>query len=246
MDGPILEVLNLRKEFGKLVAVNDLSFNLWKGEIVGLLGANGAGKTTTLQMILGLTTPTRGKIRIFGMDFPKHRKHILKRCNFASAYVALPWNLKVWQNLWIFAELYEIPNPKTKIYELLEQFEIVHLANKLTGQLSSGEQTRVHLCKALLNDPELLLLDEPTTSLDPDIADKVRSFLKHLQRERGITILYTSHNMKEVAELCDRILFLYDGALIAEGSPKEIVEFFNTTDLEQAFIAVARGSVFRR
>lgn len=243
MDGPVIQVQNLRKDFGDFVAVEDLSFTLWRGEIVGLLGPNGAGKTTTIHMILGLTTPTKGKIRIFEMDLSRHRTEILQRCNFASAYVALPWNLPVRHNLRIFAELYCVKGAQKKIDFLMELLEIRHLADEITGQLSSGEQTRVNLCKALLNDPELLLLDEPTASLDPDMAQKVRSLLKDLCRDRGITMLYTSHNMREVEQLCTRVLFLHKGRLLADGTPKQIVEQFKRQNLEEVFITVARGSM---
>ena len=237
----IVQVEGLRKEFQGTVAVADLSFQIRRGEIVGLLGANGAGKTTTLHMLLGLITPTRGTIRIFGLDFPRHRVSILQRCNFVSAYVALPWNLRVRQNLRIFAELYGVNRPRERIEELLELFEVRELGDEITGQLSSGEQTRVNLCKALLNDPELLLLDEPTASLDPDMADKVRRILRRYRDEKGTTMLYTSHNMRDVEEVCDRVLFLHQGRLLAEGTPRQIVEQFHSHSLEEVFITIARG-----
>lgn len=241
MSEAIVVVEHLRKEFDGTVAVADLSFSVQRGEIVGLLGANGAGKTTTIQVLLGLTTPTSGTVRIFGRDFERNRVAILQRCNFSSAYTGLPSNLKVWENLLIFSKLYEVPDYRRKTDELLALFEIAHLKKKITGHLSSGESTRVNLCKALLNDPELLLLDEPTASLDPNIADKVRKLLRRIQRERGITMIYTSHNMRDVEEVCDRVLFLHRGRIIAAGSPQQVVENFRQTSLEEVFIQVARS-----
>jgi len=192
--------------------------------------------------MLGLTTPTSGEIKIFGKDFEKHRIEILQRCNFASAYVYLPWNLKVWENLLVFAEIYGVKNRKEKINSLLEMFEISHLRKNITGTLSAGEQTRLNLCKAFLNDPEVLLLDEPTASLDPDLADKVRKILRQLQRERSITVINTSHNMLDVTELCDRILFVQHGEVKAEGKAEELMERFGGENLEEVFITIARSA----
>jgi len=241
MSEAIVEVQHLRKEFNGTVAVADVSFNVQRGEIVGLLGANGAGKTTTIQVLLGLTTPTSGTVRVFGQDFERHRIEILQRCNFSSAYTGLPSNLKVWENLLIFAKLYQVKDHRQKTDELLELLEIAHLRKKITGHLSSGESTRVNLCKALLNDPELLLLDEPTASLDPNIADKVRKLLRHVQRECGISMIYTSHNMRDVEEVCDRVLFMNKGNIIAEGTPRQVIDQFQQKSLEDVFIQVARS-----
>ncbi len=238
---PVVEVTDLRKIFNGVTAVDNLSFSIQAGEIVGLLGANGAGKTTAIHILLGLTTPTSGSIRLFGLDIARHRSAILQRCNFSSAYTNLPMNLRVWENLRIFSLLYNVPNGKKKSQELLELFEIAHLRNHISGHLSSGETTRLNLCKALLNDPELLLLDEPTASLDPDMADKLRKSLRQIQRERGIAMLYTSHNMRDVEEVCDRVLFLNRGRIIGSGTPAEIVTHFRQNSLEEVFIAVARG-----
>lgn len=238
---PVLDVRDLRKIFGSFTALDSLSFTIQPGEIVGLLGANGAGKTTAIHIILGLTTPTSGTVRVFGLDIARHRTEILQRCNFSSAYSNLPMNLKVWENLRIFSLLYNIPNWKEKSLELLEMFEISHLRNHISGHLSSGESTRLNLCKALLNEPELLLLDEPTASLDPDMADKLRKSLRLIQRERGIAMLYTSHNMRDVEEICDRALFLSRGRLIGAGTTREILDQFRQKSLEDVFIAVARS-----
>jgi len=241
MSETVVEVEHLRKEFNGTVAVADVSFTVKRGEIVGVLGPNGAGKTTTIQVLLGLTTPTSGSVRVFGMELEPHRCEILQRCNFCSAYTALPANLKVRENLRVSAGLYGVANAAAKMDQLLSLFEISHLKNKVTGQLSSGESTRVNLCKALLNDPELLLLDEPTASLDPNIADKVRKLLRRIQREQGITMIYTSHNMRDVEEVCDRVLFLHKGRIIAEGTPAEVIAKFHQKSLEEVFITVARS-----
>lgn len=237
----IVEVQHLRKEFDGTVAVADVSFRVQRGEIVGVLGPNGAGKTTTIQVLLGLTTATAGVVRVFGQDLMKHRVEILQRCNFSSAYTGLPSNLKVRENLLIFSKIYGVKSYHEKIDQVLELFEIKHLRDKITGHLSSGESTRVNLCKALLNDPELLMLDEPTASLDPDIADKVRKLLRRIQREKGMTMVYTSHNMRDVEEVCDRVLFLHKGRIIAEGTPQQVIEKFQQKSLEDVFIRVARS-----
>ncbi len=239
----VAEINNLAKTFGSFKAVRGISFAIEKGEILGLLGANGAGKTTTIHMLLGLTRPTSGSIYIFGRELERHRCEVLERMNFASSYVCLPYNLRVWENLFVFARIYRLRKPLEQIEKLLAMFEIHHLRNRVTGMLSSGEQTRLNLCKALLNEPELLLLDEPTASLDPDMADKVRKALRKIQAERGITMLSTSHNMLDVAELCDRIIFMHTGSIIARGSPGEIMNRFASRSLEDLFITIARNGI---
>lgn len=241
-NGPVLAVSHLRREFEKgAVAVSDLSFEVYAGEVVGLLGANGAGKTTAMTIILGLMSPTAGTVRIFGMDPYRDRIAILRRCNFASAYTDLPGNLYVWQNLMVFGRIYGVPDLKRRIDELLEMFEIAHLKNRVTGHLSAGESTRLHLCKALLNKPGLLMLDEPTASLDPDIADKVRKILRRVQQESGIAILYTSHNMRDIEEVCDRVLFMHKGHVVTEGSPQDVLARFQQSSMEDVFIRIVRG-----
>ena len=236
----VLKAHELSREFDGVTVLDKFSFDLHKGEVLGLLGANGAGKTTAMNMLLGLTTPTSGTIEVFGKDLQRHRIEILKRVNFSSAYTALPGNLYVWQNLSVFAKIYGVQNPKKKIDELLELLEIADLRKRVTGQLSAGESTRLNLCKAMLNDPELLLLDEPTASLDPDIADKVRKVIQRVQKERGIAILYTSHNMKDIEEVCDRVIFLHKGKVVAEGTPENIVSQSQQSSLEDVFIKIAR------
>lgn len=242
MAGPaIIEVSDLTKRFGGVAAVDRLSFSVGRGEIFGLLGANGAGKTTTLQLLLGLTTITSGEARILGMDVRRDRIRILARVNFSSAYIALPSNLTVRQNLRVFARLYGIRRPETRISGLLEMFEVPDSADRVTGALSSGQLTRVNLCKAFLNEPEVLFLDEPTASLDPDIADKVRSVLRRIARERGVTMIYTSHNMPEMERMCDRVLFLSRGRAVTEGTPTEVIARARTGSLEDVFLAIARA-----
>jgi len=239
----MLQVQSISKTFGATVAVRDVSLHVAAGETVGLLGVNGAGKTTIMNMILGLTTPSSGTIEIFGMDLARHRIEILRRTNFCTTYAALPSNLKVRSNLKIFARLYGVKDPAAKTDELLELLEIPHLANKVNGHLSAGESTRVNLAKALLNDPDLLLLDEPTASLDPDIADKVRKIVRRVQAERHPAIVYTSHNMKDIQEVCDRILFLHEGSILASGTPEEIKLRFKSRNLDEVFIKIARNEV---
>lgn len=241
MESPVLEVTDLVKEFGAVRPVNGVTFSMKRGEILGLLGANGAGKTTMINMILGIVTPTGGSIRVFDRDLAKERIAILRRMNFCSTYTQLPGNLRVWQNLTVFGKIYRVPNLKKRIDEVLELLEIAHLKDRVSGNLSAGESTRLNLCKALLNRPELLLLDEPTASLDPDIADKVRKVTKRIREEDGASILYTSHNMRDVEEVCDRIIFMHQGKILFTGTASETLEHFQEESLESLFIRVARG-----
>lgn len=224
----ILQVKNLTKKFGPPVggftAVDSISFSLKEGEILGLLGPNGAGKTTTIDMLLGLTKPTSGNIDIFSLPFEENRVKILKQMNFSAAYVNLPWRLKVWENLYTFGRLYEVENYKEKIEILMKEFKLLDLKDKFTDSLSSGQLTRLYLCKAFVNNPSLLLLDEPTAFLDPDVADLVRKYiLKKVKTERT-SVLFTSHNMAEVTEICDRVIFLNKGKIIAEDTPTGLVK----------------------
>lgn len=228
------------KKFGKVTAVDNLSFGVEEGTITGLLGPNGAGKTTTIQIILDLITPTSGNVSVFGLDMRHNREEILNKINFSSPYVTLPNNLKVWENLYTFARLYGVKDIKSKINELADFFNIREFLGKMTSALSTGQLTRLNLTKALLNDPKLLLLDEPTSSLDPDIADRTRHLLRQIQKERGLTILYTSHNMMEVEEICDRVIFIQKGKLRDDGTPQELVKKYGHKDLNDLFIAIAR------
>ncbi len=239
----IISIKNLVKDYGETRAVDHITFSVKKGTITGLLGPNGAGKTTTIQMLLDLVTPTEGDIEIFDMHMKRHREEILNDVNFSSPYVALPSNLKVWENLYTFGRLYGVKNLKEKVDELADYFEIRDLLPKMTSTLSTGQLTRLNLTKALLNDPKLLLLDEPTASLDPDIADRTRKLLKKIQREKGVTILYTSHNMAEIEEICDTIIFIHKGKITDEGTPKELIEKYGRKDLNEVFLAIARDEV---
>ncbi len=241
MAAPILVADKITKRFGDFTAVDSLSMSIQPGEILGLLGVNGAGKTTAMNMLLGLLIPTEGSIQVFGKDLTKHRVEILKQTNFCSAYTNLPSNLRVWQNLHVFAKLYGVKNWRQRMDELLELMEIPHLKDRVTGHLSAGESTRLHLCKSLLNNPRLLMMDEPTASLDPDMADKVRKAIRHVQREHGISVLYTSHNMRDVEEVCDRVVFLHKGKILTEGTPDDIKRHFAEESLENVFIRVARS-----
>lgn len=215
----VLTVKNLVKRFGTFQAVEDISFRVGKGEIVGLLGPNGAGKTTTIHMLLDLVTPTSGTISYFGKPFPEEREYILSRINFASAYAHMQGRMTVREDLDIYARMYEVKNPRERIRELLTLLEVSGLENELFWHLSAGQKTRVILAKAFLNSPQLILMDEPTASLDPDIANKVVEFIEGLQKKEGVSILYTSHNMAEVERLCDRVMFLDHGKIVAEDTP---------------------------
>jgi ABC-2 type transport system ATP-binding protein len=237
---PIVEVEGLTKVFKSLKAVNQVSFFIYPGEILGLLGPNGAGKTTIIHMLLGLTTPTAGEVKIFGQHLAKHRKEIIQEANFSSNYVSMPNSLTVIECLKVFARLYHVKNKEEKIAELLKIFEIEDIRDKLVRHLSSGQQTRLNLAKSLINDPKILFLDEPTASLDPDIADKTRRLLQLIKKRSNISILYTSHNMKEMEEMSDRIVFLHKGRIIAEGKPADVIKNFKGKDLEEVFLKVAR------
>ncbi|MBI2039570.1 ABC transporter ATP-binding protein [Candidatus Microgenomates bacterium] len=220
----ILEVKNLRKSFGGFVAIDDISFSLEESQILGFLGPNGAGKSTTIYCLLGLIDPDFGQIKIFGKDIKKARSEILKQVSYASAEFSLPWNLKLWECLVVFGKIYELKNINKRIDELLEIFEISHLKNKHIRELSFGQRARGNLCKAFLNNPKLLLLDEPMASMDPDIVDKGITMIKQIQKEEKITILYTSHNMWEIEEVASNVIFLNHGKIIAQGSPLELTQ----------------------
>jgi ABC-2 type transport system ATP-binding protein len=235
-----LEVQNLRKVYNDVVAVDGVSFHVGQNEIVGLLGPNGAGKTTTINMILAVLKPTSGTILIEGMDVAKHRRRVLEHTNFAAVYAPLPGNLTVAENLRIFAMLYGVKDITGKIEEVLETFELKQFRNTKCGVLSSGEQTRTELAKAMLNNPSLLLLDEPTASLDPAKAQETRALIKQFATRTDVGVLWTSHNMYEVEEVCDRVLFLSHGKILLEGNPRELPKHYGKDSLEELFIAVAR------
>jgi ABC-2 type transport system ATP-binding protein len=243
--GGVIVASHLTKRFGDAAVVDDVSFSVPAGAIVGFLGPNGAGKTTTIGMLLGLLRPTRGHVEILGLPMPAARQTILARVNFTSPYVSLPGNLTLGENLTVFARLYGVRKPRAEMEQLLERMGLPGTWRRRTGQLSSGEGTRFGLVKALLNDPEVLFLDEPTASLDPDGADRVREVLRTIRAERGMTIFYTSHNMQEVERLSDRILFLHRGRIIADGPPGEVLRQFDRETLEQMFLDLARQEAAR-
>jgi ABC-2 type transport system ATP-binding protein len=236
-----VEVEHLTKRYGALTVVDDVSFAIEQGEFIGLLGPNGAGKSTTIHMLLGLISPDRGSIRILRRDLRVDRQQILGKVNFTAPYVAFPVRLTTFENLMVFAQLYGVPRPAEKIMDLLVLFGIQDLRNKPVGRLSSGENTRVGLCKALLNDPELLLLDEPTAYLDPQVSAVVTANLTALSRA-GTTIIYTSHNMREVEMLCNRVIFLSHGKVLADGPPLRVTRNVLRDNRNDA----ALGEVFLR
>jgi len=237
---PILEANDLKKSYGKTVAVDGVSFTVRPNEIVGLLGPNGAGKTTTINMILGVLAPTNGSVRIGGTDVARNREAALSRTNFAAVYAQLPGNLTVRQNLYIFGLIYNVSNLGKRIDDLLVEFELEKFKNTKCGLLSSGEATRVSLAKAMLNEPHLLLLDEPTASLDPSTAQIIRQKIKDYAARGNGGVLWTSHNMYEVTDVCNRILFLSHGKILLEGDPKTLPQEHKKKNLEELFIAVAR------
>ena len=242
MPVPIVEVKNLTKRFGDFTAVDGIAFDIQPGEILGLLGPNGAGKTTTIQMLLDLVTPTAGSIRMFGLELATHREEILSQVNFSSTYISMPYSLTVEENLWVVGKLYGMADITRRIDEVLKKVEMEDSRTKITRRLSSGQMTRLALAKAFLTEPKVLLLDEPTASLDPDIAQKIRALLKEVRRSSGLSILYTSHNMKEMEEMSDRIIFLQKGKIVAQGTAQEITQRFGQRDLEDVFLKLARES----
>ncbi|MBI4973243.1 ABC transporter ATP-binding protein [Candidatus Roizmanbacteria bacterium] len=235
----ILRVEKLTKRFGtgknEFVAVDNVSFSVKEGEVVGFLGPNGAGKTTTIQMLLGITTPTSGTIHYFDKDFFKDPQYCLSRINFTSAFNTLQGRVTVWENLVVFAHLYHVENPLPKIKKLVERFEMNDLIHKRYWDLSTGQRTRANFIKALLNDPKIILMDEPTASLDPDIADKTLTFIEELRHEHKITILYTSHNMAEVTRICDRVIFLDKGKIVAQDTPLGLTKRIQVAQLRLTF-----------
>jgi len=236
----VLTVTNLRKLYDGMIAVDAISFSVKLGEIVGLVGPNGAGKTTTINIIIGVLQPTSGTVLIDGIDLSKHRSRALQCTNFEAVYAPLPGNLTVMQNLRIYGMLYKVKDISTRIEQLLQQFELDRFRNTKCGVLSSGEQTRVSLAKAMLNFPKLLLLDEPTASLDPAVAREIRAKVRDFSGSDSAGVLWTSHNMYEVAEVCDRVLFLSHGKILLEGDPKRLPREHGKDTLEELFLAVAQ------
>ena len=237
----LVEVKNIKKNYGKNEAVKGISFKIKEDEIIGLLGPNGSGKTTTIGMLLGLLKPTSGEILINGQKLEGNRIEILEQINFISPYIELPKKLTVKQNLTVYGKLYKINNIDERIKFLSEKLRLEDLLNSITGELSSGQKNRVSLAKALINEPKVLLLDEPTASLDPEVGDFVRSFLEDYKKEKKISILLASHNMNEVTRLCKSILMMKDGIIIDEGNPKELIKKHGRKNLEEVFLKLSRS-----
>ena len=240
MSENIIEVKNLNKIYDKIIAVKDLTFEINKGKIIGLLGPNGCGKTTTIAMILGLVKPTSGEVLIKGKNIEKERINLLEKMNFISPYVELPKKLTVEENLKVYADLYGVTNANEKIYELVNELRLNEFFKKKTGELSSGQKNRISLAKALINDPEILLLDEPTASLDPETGDFVRSFIEHYSSKTNVTILLASHNMNEVERLCDSVMMMKDGMIVDTGKSQELISRHGKKNLEEVFLKIVR------
>ncbi len=243
MEPPALLVDRLMKRYrpNAAPAVEGLSFTLPRGQVLGLLGGNGAGKTTTIAMLLGLLVPTSGRVVALGHDMAQDRFAALARMNFSSPYLALPAKLTVAENLRVYGHLYDVPGLERRITDLAEQLQLTDFINRAAGDLSAGQKTRVALAKALINKPDLLLLDEPTASLDPDTGDWVRGWLERYRAETGCAILLASHNMAEVERLCDQVLMLKQGRAVDRGSPAELLAKYGRDDMEQVFLDIARG-----
>jgi len=237
----LVEVKNIKKNYGSKNAVKDVSFCIKENEILGLLGPNGSGKTTTIGMMLGLLKPSGGEILIADKKIEKSRIEILQQINFISPYIELPKKLTVEQNLIVYGKLYNVKNLKRRIEYLTDKLRLSELLNRLTGELSSGQRNRVSLAKALINDPIVLLLDEPTASLDPEIGDYVRTFLEDYKKEKKISILLASHNMNEVTRLCKSILMMKEGVIIDKGSPEQLIKKHGRQNLEEVFLKLSRS-----
>ena len=243
MTTPALAVRDLVKIYPTGMAVAGISFALEPGTITGLLGGNGAGKTTTLSMLLGVLTPTAGAIRILDEPMPARRYHVLPRINFTSPYVDLPKRLTVGENLRVYARLYGVARPRDRVRELAEQLDLGELIKRPYGNLSAGQRTRVSLAKALLNRPEVLLLDEPTASLDPDVGDRMRTLLESYQKQSGCTMLLATHNMGEVERMCDEVIMLRAGLVVDQGSPQALLDRYSRDTMDDVFLDIARDRV---
>ena len=235
-----IKINNLSKKFGNIVAVKNLSFTINKGTIIGLLGPNGSGKSTTIGMLLGLIKPTSGTVIINNLNIENNRINILKKMNFISPYVELPKKLTVEENLKVYARLYGVKNLKEKIDSLMEKLNLIEFKSRKTGELSSGQKNRVSLAKALINDPEILLLDEPTASLDPDVGDYIRSFIEDFTSKKRSTILLASHNMNEVERLCHEVMMMKNGKIIDRGTSSDLINKHGRKNLEEVFLKIAR------
>ncbi len=238
-----LEIINLEKTYKDKKAVNNISFKVNQNEIIGILGPNGCGKTTTIGMILGLLKPSKGKILINGIEIEKRRVELLDKLNFISPYIELPKKLTVKQNLIVYGKLYNVKKLNEKIDYLSDKLKLNEMLNKITGELSSGQKNRVSLAKSIINDPKVLLLDEPTASLDPETGDYVRSFLEEYQKEKKASIVLASHNMSEVERLCSSVLMMNNGSIIDYGSPKELIKKHGRENMEEVFLKLNRDQI---
>ena len=236
----IIEIKELKKVYNKTIAVDNLNFEIQKGQIIGLLGPNGCGKSTTIGMMLGLIKPTSGSVIINNKNIENNRTSLLEKMNFISPYVELPKKLTVEENLKIYARLYGVKNLKEKIDNLIEKLNLIEFKSRKTGELSSGQKNRVSLAKALINDPEILLLDEPTASLDPDVGDYIRSFIEDFVSNKGSTILLASHNMNEVERLCHEVMMMKNGKIIDKGTSSDLINKHGRNNLEEVFLKIAR------
>ena len=235
-----IEINNLTKQFKNILAVKNINFKINKGTIIGLLGPNGCGKSTTIGMMLGLIKPTSGSVIINNKNIENNRTNLLQKMNFISPYIELPKKLTVEENLKVYGRLYGVINLKEKIYNLMEKLNLTEFRSRKTGELSSGQKNRVSLAKALINDPEILLLDEPTASLDPDVGDTIRSFIEDFASNKGTTILLASHNMNEVERLCHEVMMMKDGKIIDKGTSNDLINKHGRKNLEEVFLKIAR------
>ena len=240
MNKPVIEINNLSKKFNDTYAVKNINFKINKGTIIGLLGPNGCGKSTTIGMMLGLIKPTSGNVLINGFNVERHRTNLLEKMNFISPYIELPKKLTVYENLKVYGRLYGVINLKEKIENLMDKLSLTEFKSKKTGELSSGQRNRVSLAKALVNDPEILLLDEPTASLDPDVGDSIRTYIEDFASNKGTTILLASHNMNEVERLCGEIMMMKNGEIIDRGKVKDLINKHGRKNLEEVFLKIVR------
>ncbi len=239
-------VADLRKSYGVIEAVRGITFVVRRGTTTALLGGNGAGKTTTLSMLLGVLTPTAGRVLVLGAEMPRSRHRVLPRINFTSPYVDLPKRLTVRENLAVFADLYGVRNARERIAAVAEDCDLNDLLARPYGGLSAGQRTRVSLAKAVINEPEVLLLDEPTASLDPDVGDRMRTYLEQYQRRTGCTMLLASHHMGEVERMCDDVIMLREGLVVDQGSPQALLARYGRANMEEVFLDIARGRTAER
>ena len=240
MSKPVIEINNLNKQYGNTLAVKNINFKIYKSTIIGLLGPNGCGKSTTIGMMLGLIKPTSGTVVINGQNIENNRTNLLEKMNFISPYIELPKKLTVEENLKVYGRLYGVKNLESKISELMEKLNLTQFKKRKTGELSSGQKNRVSLAKALVNDPEILLLDEPTASLDPDVSDYIRTFIEDFVSKKGTTILLASHNMNEVERLCHEVMMMKNGEIIDKGKSSDLINKHGRKNLEEVFLKIAR------